>query len=133
MIVYLDSNVVIYLVENDPAWGPKAANRVAALRANGDELAVSDLTRLECRVKPLRAGDLVLLGDFDSFFSNPGVKVYPLTAAVCDRAALIRAQHGFRTPDSLHLAAAAENGCGLFFTNDPKLSSFPDVNVEVLS
>jgi hypothetical protein len=52
VIVCLDSNVVIYLVENDPAWGPKAANRVAALRANGDELAVSDLTRLECRVKP---------------------------------------------------------------------------------
>ena len=76
---------------------------------------------------------MVLLGDFDSFFSNPGVKVYLLTAAVCDRAALIRAQHRFRTPDSLHLAAAGENGCDLFLTNDPKLSTFPDVNVEVLS
>ena len=32
MIVYLDTNIAIYAVENPPVWGPKAVARLAALR-----------------------------------------------------------------------------------------------------
>jgi hypothetical protein len=45
MIVCLDANCVIYLVEADATWGPKITARVAALRAAGHEIAVSDLSR----------------------------------------------------------------------------------------
>ncbi len=34
--------------------------------------------------------------------------------------------------DALQLAAAVEGGCGLFLTNDRRLSGFPDIPVEVL-
>jgi predicted nucleic acid-binding protein len=132
MIVYLDSNIVMYLVENRPLWGPRTAARIAALHAGGDVLAVSHLTRLECRVKPIKSGDAVLLADFDAFFNAPGLHVLSLTAGVCDRATDLRAKHNFKTPDALHLAAAIVHGCDRFLTNDARLNACTDIAVEVL-
>ena len=50
MTAYLDTNVVIYFVEQHPVWGPKVVARIAAIRASGNGFAVSDLTRMECQV-----------------------------------------------------------------------------------
>jgi uncharacterized protein len=108
--VYLDSNIVIYLIEQPTDFGTRAAARLAALRAAGDQIVVSDLTRLECRHHPLGAGDDTTLRQFDSFFNDSTVQVATLTTAVCDRATEIRARHRYKTPDALHLAAAIESG-----------------------
>jgi len=132
VLIYLDSCIVIYLIEQTPGFGPRAANRIAAALAAGDKLLVSDLTRLECRAKPLAAGDAALLGDYDRFFTSVVEPAVLLTTAVCDRATLIRGQYRFKTPDSLHLAAAVEAGCQVFLTNDTRLSRFPGLTVEVL-
>jgi hypothetical protein len=56
MIVYLDANIVIYLVENDPVWGQKAKVRITAAHAAGDTLATSDASRLECLGGPVHSG-----------------------------------------------------------------------------
>jgi predicted nucleic acid-binding protein len=105
---------------------------MAALRAAGDGAAFSDLTRLECRVKPLKLGATVTLADFDAFFTRPDVRLVPISTAVFDRATVIRATHNFKLGDALHLAAAAEAGCDRFLTNDTRLSAFSDIPVEVL-
>jgi predicted nucleic acid-binding protein len=110
----------------------RAANRLASLQAAGDGVAVNDLVRMECRVEPLRAGDARRLARFDGFFAQPDVQVLPLTTAVVDRATLIRAQHGFKALDCIHLATAVEYGCDRFLTNDAQLSRFPDITVELL-
>jgi predicted nucleic acid-binding protein len=133
MIIYLDTNIIIYFVEHNPVWWPKVSARLAAASAAGDTFGISDLTRMEGLVGPIRSGDARLHADFVAFFARPDVGVFPLSAAVCDRAARVRALHNFRTPDALNLAAAIENGCGLFLTNDAKPARFPDVPVEVLT
>jgi predicted nucleic acid-binding protein len=132
-MVFLDANPVIYLIEQPADLGPKATARVAQLLAGGERLAVSDLVRMECQVGPLKANDAVLLAKYATFFASPDVDVLPISPAVCDRAARIRAQSGFKPLDSLHLAAAAEHGCNLFLTRDAHLKRFPDVPVEILS
>jgi len=132
VIVYLNANFVIYFIEMNPVWGPKVTGHLTALLASGDQLAISDLTRLECKVGPLMAGDKVLLSKFTTFFQSPDVRVLPLTAAVCDRAAELRAKYRFKTPDAMHLAAAIEHGCDRFLTNDVKLTSCTEIVVEVL-
>lgn len=98
----------------------------------GDTTAFSDLSRLECRVKPLRLGATTTLADFDAFFARPDVRLVPITTAVFDRATAIRATHNFKLGDSLHLAAAVEARCDRFLTNDHRLHGFPDITVEVL-
>ncbi len=41
---------------------------------------------------------------------------------VFDLATELRAQHGLKTPDALHLAAALRAGCDEFWTNDEHLA-----------
>lgn len=132
MLIYCDSVILIYFFDHVGALQIRAANRLAAIRAAADRIAVSDLVRMECRVMPLRLGDGLKLALFDSFFAQPDVSILPLPAAVFDRAARIRAQYGFRTIDAINLAAAVEHGCDRFLTNDVRLGQFPDIMVEIL-
>jgi predicted nucleic acid-binding protein len=72
------------------------------------------------------------LGKFDAFFSLADVIHAPLTTAVFDRATSLRATHGFRTADAIHLAAAIEQRCDQFLTNDARLSKCTDLAIEQL-
>jgi predicted nucleic acid-binding protein len=132
-MVFLDTNAVIYLIEQPAALGSKTKARVTALLASAERLAVSDLVRMECQVGPLKANDPVLLAQYITFFQSPDVSVLTVSPAVCDRAARIRAEYGFKPLDSLHLAAAVEHRCAVFLTNDAPLKTFPDILVEILS
>jgi predicted nucleic acid-binding protein len=133
MIVCLDANIVIYLVERNPLWEPKASARIAAYRAAGDEVAVCDAARLECLVGPFQSKNASDLASYAAFFAGPSLRMLPVTVAVWERAARIRADHQYSALDALHLAAAVEHGCGRFLTNDAQLRNFPDVLVERLS
>lgn len=131
-MVFLDANPVIYLIEQPPDLGPRTTARVSAVVATGERLAVSDLVRMECIVGPLKSHDSVLHAKYATFFASPDVDVFGISAAVCDRAARIRAQHGFKPLDCLHLAAAVEYRCRIFLTKDGPLKRFPDITVEIL-
>ncbi len=132
MLIYVDSVILIYFYEHTGPFNVRAVSRLTALRSAGDGIAVSDLSRLECRVKPIRLGNATALAVYDGFFALPDVQLVPITTAVFDRATQIRADHNFKLADSLHLAAAVEAGCDRFLTNDTRLSSFTDIVVEVL-
>ena len=41
---------------------------------------------------------------------------------VFDLATELRAEHGIKTPDALHLAAAIHGGCDALWTNDKRLA-----------
>lgn len=127
--LYLDAAPVIYTVEQVARY----ATAVDA-RLSGAEVVqvASDLTRMECRVKPLRDGNAALLKDYDDYFEGAIAEIVALSREVIDRATAIRAQYGFRTPDAIHLAAAVMSGCEVFLTNDHRLDRFPDIAVEVI-
>ncbi|MHB1426258.1 MAG: hypothetical protein ACYC3I_24090 [Gemmataceae bacterium] len=57
MILFLDTNIVIYVVEGNPAFAPKAVLRLAAAQSAGDSFTISDLTRMECLVGPLKTNN----------------------------------------------------------------------------
>ncbi len=60
------------------------------------------------------------------------VEMIPLTRDVIDRATEIRAQYNFKTPDSLHLAAAVISNCDVFLTNDQRLNRFAGIAIETI-
>ena len=134
MIVCLDANCVIYLVEKNPVWAPRIAARLATLRGAGHTFAVTELARTECLAGPLHKGDAAVVADYQSFFSDPDIRVLPLSSAACEQAAHLRAVSNFQfaVPDCLHLAAAIVHGCGLFLTNDAQLRHCLAITVEVL-
>jgi uncharacterized protein len=127
--VYLDTAPVIYTVEQVPLYAPAVDAR---LSGPGVMLVASDLTRMECRVKPLREGNTNLLKDYDDYFDEAIAEIVPLSREVMDRAAEIRAKYGFKTPDAIHLAAAVASSCEVFLTNDHRLDRFLEVTIEVV-
>ena len=132
MIVFLDTNVVIYAVELHAAFGLKAQSRIALALAAGDTLMASDLVRMECLVGPLKLAKPALEKAFRNFLAPSNVQVVGITAAVCDRAASIRATFNFKSLDALQLAAALEHGANVFLTSDARLNSYTGLTVEVL-
>jgi predicted nucleic acid-binding protein len=128
MRVYLDTVAVIYLVENVAPW----EKSVQAFLNQLDVMPqVSVLTRMECRVQPLRLGNAELLADYDAFFASLD-GLLDLNAAVFEKATELRAGLNLRTPDALHLAVAIHNGCDVFLTNDRTLTRCTDIRVQVL-
>src|SRR5437660_2251957 len=103
MLVYLDSVICIYAVEGAASFQARARARLAAMQAAGDQPALSDLTWLECRVKPIRLGDAAALTQMEAFLTGSDVVRVPMPTEVYERACQIRATHNYKLADALHL------------------------------
>lgn len=143
MLYYLDTVIVIYAVEGNPADRERALIHLASLEQAGHLFAISELTRTECLVPVFGPCGGQRLSDFFRFFHGPNLRTVDLTAATFARAGGIRGGHTYPVvppappkryglADTLHLATAIESGCDVFLTNDSQLSNFPDITVEVL-
>jgi uncharacterized protein len=143
VLYYLDTVIVIYAVEGEPAEQQRALNHLAALEQAGHRFAINELTLTECLVPVLGPGGGQRLLDFSRFFRGPNLRTLGLTAATYSRASAIRGGHTYPAippaqpkryglADSLHLATAIEFGCDVFLTNDKQLANFPDITVEEL-
>ena len=129
MRIYLDSAPVIYLVEQVAPFHQRLISRLAPPET---VLLTSELTRLECRVKPLRLNDQTLLADYDEYFQRGFEQVVELTRKVIDQATWLRAHYQFKTPDALQLASALTLQCDVFLTNDYHLARCQEIVVESL-
>ncbi len=84
-------------------------------------------------MRPLREADDTLLASYEALFSAGRFSFIELTPSVIERATVLRASHGFKTPDALHLAAAIEANADLFLTGDAKLARCTDLQVAVVA
>ena len=119
MIVYLDTCIIIYLVEERPGYCPQ----IEALIQQTSQaiLAFSALSELECLVLPFKNQQQVLIDKFRNWFRQ--ARFLELERTLFEDAARLRAAHrGLKTPDAIHLAAAQHHGCQQFWTNDDRLS-----------
>jgi len=131
-VIYADANVLIRLLEGDVTTRAPLEARLLPLRGTGRFLLTSRLSRLECRVKPLRANDVTLLALYDAFFAGFEVELLELSDAVVEKATELRATLNVKTPDALHLASGILAGATAFLTGDRNLSRCTEIPVEVL-
>ncbi len=128
--VYLDSCIVIYLVEEHPIYAAPIQQALAA--AGNVRLCISPLVELECLVGPYKLADTVLQAEYMHFFEQ--LVRLEIPDSVYDKAARLRASHGIRTPDALHVAIAQHHGCTHLWTNDDRLlKAFGTFAVNVLA
>lgn len=128
-LVYLDSCVIIYLVEEHPLYAPLIEARLQ--NSTGAAVGFSALSEMECLVLPLRNQNQPLLDKFRDWFAR--ADYLPLERAVFAQAAQLRATHpSLKTPDAIHLAAALHHGCVELWTNDGRLNAIaPGLAVKV--
>lgn len=122
--VYLDTNITIHFVEQHQQVFPALLQRMFGDQGQALVIGVtSDLVRMEARVRPMRDGDHALLARFDAFFATLRADTMAMDAGVFDLATRLRASHGLKTPDALHLAVALTARCDAFWTNDQRLAT----------
>jgi predicted nucleic acid-binding protein len=131
-VIYADANVIIRLMEGDALTRAPIEARLMPLRGSGRFLVTSRLTRLECRVKPLRHRDTALLALYDAFFTSAEVALLDITEPVLEKATEVRAHLNIKTPNAIHLASAIVGRAVAFLTGDRNLVRCTEVPVEIL-
>lgn len=136
MIAFFDASALIYLVEGREPFAARARKALAAAARSAPDLtaAVSRLTWLECRVRPMKANDVAVLAAFDTFFARPDLVWVEIGKDVVELAAAIRAATGLKTPDALQAASCLQLGPEhLFFTGERAFRRVAGLRVRVLS
>jgi len=87
----------------------------------------------ETLTKPLKVADKAVEQAYRSLLQNTEhITLISVTDQVAERAAHLRAQYNLRTPDALHVAAAIDQSCDAFLTNDFTLRRITELRVLVL-
>ena len=136
MFVFLDSSALIYLIEGAEPFSTRVRRELSVLskRRPAPQVALSRLTWLECRVRPMRDGELGVLAAFDEFLARPDIVWIELSPQVIELAAEIRAQTGLKTPDALQAACCLQLGPDhLLLTGDADFRRVAALRVKVLA
>ncbi len=131
-MIYIDANVVIRLLEGDTVTRGPLETKLLPFRVTRPFLLTSRLTRLECRVQPLRSKNRALLALYETLFAGPEIKLLEITSQVVEKATELRASLNLKTPDALHLASAILAQASVFMTGDHKLARCTEISVDVL-
>ena len=135
VIIFLDANIVIYQVEAVPAFREKVHSAVADILVEhpGSWFSVSRLSLLECLVKPVRERSAPIIERYQSFFSANDLTIVEINSQVIDRALMLRADTGLRTPDAIQAASALTlTEPHIFITGDRAFSKVFDLNCHII-
>ena len=120
--IFWDTNLFIYLFEDNPHFVDQVRSLRSAMIARGDLLLTGSITVGEILVKPLEKGDARVVDLYRRFFNNPlAVGVVPLDLVAAEHYAAIRKDRTISHADAIQLACAAAAGADLFVTNDNRL------------
>ena len=132
-LVYLDTDALIYSVEKIVPYAALLQPLWDAAAQRTFQVVSSDLALLEALVKPLQLGDTVLVQLYrDLLTASQETRLIPISRAVIEAAARLRATTGIKTPDAIHAASALGEGVALFVSNDPVYRRIPGLPVTIL-
>jgi predicted nucleic acid-binding protein len=116
-VIYLDTCLLIYLVEQHPRWYQPVVHTLE--NAEDARFGISPLVQCECLVGPLKRRDAWLKLSYERVFSR--FLLLDMPGDVYLDAAELRAGFNLKTPDALHLACARYHSCDALWTNDERL------------
>ena len=130
--IYLDSCVVIYLLEGPPELG----NQIFALLSSDKKnvICTSGIVRLECIVGALKQKNSSIEERYRRFLDS--LETIAIDDRVCDCAAQIRATYNVLLPDALHLALAEKGRCDEFWTSDvhfKRVTGLTNVRIKIVA
>ena len=137
-IVGLDTTPLIYFLEKNATYHPlvrpffvaMAAPFWGAVAAQKFSGGTSTMALVEGLVHPIRNNHHELAGRYREILLNTtNLTTYDLTPDIAQKAAEIRANYQFRTPDAIQLAAALQGNATFFLTNDLNLKKFNEIKV----
>jgi predicted nucleic acid-binding protein len=120
--VFLDTNIFIYLIEDEGELGRRSLELIERMTTRRDSVYTSMLTLGEVLTQPLSRGDIRLAQLYEEKLASPGVHLLDFDRVAARNYARIRVDRSIKAPDAMQLSMAAAAGCDLFVTNDGRLS-----------
>ena len=115
----LDTVTLIYFLEKHPRYYQVAKNIFKKIEDGAISANISTLVFTELLVPAYRSKENKCAEKVVHILSNyPNLKIIPLTIEISTTAAKLRATHGLRTPDAIHIATALESKSRGIITND---------------
>ncbi len=115
-MVYLDTNILVYLLEGHLGYSRKVAVELDNLRNDGEQFLTSVITVTEF-LAGTSASTITPLRRLNS------LQILNLNEDLAVSAAKLQKKHGMKIGDAIHLATAVEQRAELFFTNDKQLAA----------
>ena len=132
-VVGLDTAPLIYFIEQNTRYLELVRAFFQAMSRDEFQVVTSTLTLTEVLVHPLRAGNVEIARQYrDIPFDQENLITLPVSPAIAEVAAQLRAAQNLRTPDAMRIATAIQGGATFFLTNDARLSSISDLEILVL-
>ena len=132
-IVGLDTAPLIYFIEENPDYLNIIRPFFVAVDRGDFRVVTSIITLLEALVHPFRHGNTMLAQQYREILLNAShVATIPLSCAIAEESARLRARYNIRTPDAIQMATAIRADASFFLTNDSHLPTIPELRVLVL-
>lgn len=121
MIAFLDACIIIYWVEMAEPYYTTFADKMHRLHEQHGHFtfAASELSLLECRVKPMREKNEIVLKRYQQFFTAKDFSLVPINLSIIHQATELRVNYKLATPDALQAASALSlSDESIFITGD---------------
>lgn len=119
--VFLDTAPLIYYIEGFKPYEKKLDKLFDLNRQGLITFVTTTITLVEILVKPLREKKFELARQYkDLLVNSEDILIVDINIPIASQAADLRAEFGFKTPDSIQLATASLL-CDFFLTNDKRL------------
>ena len=129
--VAIDTNALIYFVEDHPAFGPIVDPAFAKIMSRRVVAHASVITLVEVLLLPLRREQKELADKYREIL-GASIALHGLDADLADAAAILGAKAGLRTPDAIICATALHTGCDFIITNDPDFKRVEGIKALVI-
>ncbi len=122
--IFLDTAPIIYYIEENPKYLEILEEIFTPKKQNRFIFFSTVLTLIEVLVLPLKLKQFELANRYETIFKNSDyLNILPINNNIARLAAEIRAETGYKTPDSIQLAAAVDSSTEVFLTNDLRIKS----------
>ncbi|MGN7294335.1 type II toxin-antitoxin system VapC family toxin [Rhizobium sp. SAFR-030] len=130
---YLDSNIIIYLVDGEPVRQTGTARLIRSLKLDTD-FVTSEMTVGECLRGAFRRSNRGSAQSYRDLLLNPEfVALVPVDLALIQRATELGAELNMKLIDAIHVATAEALSCDVFLTNDRGIRAPAAVALRYLS
>jgi predicted nucleic acid-binding protein len=132
--VFLDTAPLIYYIEEHKDYVNILDELFTANELAKFHFTTSVLTLMEILVLPIKQKANKIIKEYENILCNSTtIDIYDFNIEIAKKAAKIRADYGFKTPDAIQLSTAILTNSDFFLTNDKRLKSFKEIRIVVLS
>jgi len=120
--VFWDTMLIIYLLEGNPAFRPRADALLARSRRRGDALFTSCLAVAEVMAGVERFDQPLKAAAVQETLEEIGFQFLPFDLGSMRPFGYLRGREKLKVADAIHLACAASAGIDLFLTGDDRIT-----------